>query len=61
MEWYENLPHIGYGLDGKKILKSSVPTDELSAYLQRKDDPDYFRKLHDAVNDRDIILTQQEY
>ena len=40
MEWYNDYPHIGYDLDGEKILKPATG-DELDRFLAKMDDPDW--------------------
>lgn len=39
MEWYEDYPHIGYDIDGKKIMKPAKG-DELDKFLENMEDPD---------------------
>lgn len=38
MHWYDDLPHIGYDMDGKKVLKPARG-DELDKFLSTVDDP----------------------
>ena len=42
MEWYNDYPHIGYDLDGKKIFKPIRNKDELDEFLDKMDNPDYW-------------------
>ena len=42
MEWYKDFPHIGYDLDGKKILKPIRNKDELDDFLDKMENPDYW-------------------
>jgi hypothetical protein len=43
MHWYEDYPHIGYDVDGKKIMKKQGPVkDEMDRFLDRTDDPNYW-------------------
>ncbi len=44
MEWYKELPHIGYNLQGEKIIKPKSG-DELDEFLQKMDNPDYWWDL----------------
>lgn len=38
LEWYKDLPHIGYDVNGNKILKPEGATqDELDAFLENVD------------------------
>lgn len=39
MEWYDDLPHIGYSVDGKKIMRPAKG-DELDKFLATVEDPD---------------------
>jgi ribosome biogenesis protein ERB1 len=39
MEWYEDYPHIGYDINGKKILKPAKG-DDLDKFLSNMDDKD---------------------
>ncbi|KAI3632891.1 hypothetical protein MIR68_008966 [Amoeboaphelidium protococcarum] len=59
VEWYENYPHIGYSIDGKKVLKPATK-DELDNFLSKLDDPDHLATFHDASNHQDVKLTEQE-
>lgn len=36
--WYDDLPHIGYDVNGKKVLRPAHG-DELDKFLQTADDP----------------------
>ncbi len=39
MEWYDDLPHIGYTVEGKKIMRPAKG-DELDKFLATVEDPD---------------------
>jgi ribosome biogenesis protein ERB1 len=41
LEWYDDFPHIGYDLDGKKVMKPATK-DELESFLAKMDDPKYW-------------------
>mgnify|MGYP001547122606 CR=1 FL=1 len=41
MEWYKEMAHIGYDLEGKKIMKPKSG-DELDEFLNRMENPDYW-------------------
>ena len=45
MEWYKELAHIGYDLDGKPIGKPKLG-DELDEFLNKMDNPDYWLVQH---------------
>ncbi|ORY07319.1 BOP1NT-domain-containing protein [Basidiobolus meristosporus CBS 931.73] len=59
MEWYDDYPHIGYDLDGKKIMRPAKG-DELDSFLAKMDDPDNWRSVEDKLHQQDVVLTDQE-
>ena len=38
MHWYDDLPHVGYDINGKKVLRPARG-DELDKFLATVDDP----------------------
>ncbi|MBN3321804.1 BOP1 protein, partial [Atractosteus spatula] len=60
MEWYKDYPHIGYDLDGKKIYKPIRNKDELDEFLDKMENPDYWRTVHDKMTGTDIRLSDEE-
>lgn len=38
MHWYDDMPHIGYDVNGKKVLRPAVG-DELDKFLKTQEDP----------------------
>ncbi|XP_076373402.1 ribosome biogenesis protein bop1 isoform X2 [Tachypleus tridentatus] len=59
LRWYDEYPHIGYDLDGKKILKPRT-SDELDQFLKKMDDPNYWRTVRDNTTGQDVILTDND-
>ncbi|KAI9256748.1 NUC169 domain-containing protein [Helicostylum pulchrum] len=59
LEWYNDLPHIGYDIDGKKILKPATG-DELDKFLATMEDPDSWKTVKSDVEGKDIILDDKE-
>lgn len=41
LRWYEDYDHIGYDVEGKKIIKSNAGGDGIDMAIAAKDDPDY--------------------
>lgn len=39
-EWYDDYPHLGYDLEGQKIMKSTIKKDELDKFLDKMEKPD---------------------
>ena len=42
LEWYDDFPHVGYDLDGRRIYKPLRTPDELDQFLDKMDNPDYW-------------------
>eukprot|EP01134_Creolimax_fragrantissima_P004760 CFRG4760T1 len=61
MEWYDEYEHVGYDLDGKKVLKSAnAGEDEIDHFLDKMDNPDYWRTVKDKTTGEQIVLTNEE-
>jgi len=59
LEWYDGMDHVGYDLDGRKIMRTAR-TDELDALIKRFDDPDSSRTIHDAMHGVDVVLREED-
>ncbi|XP_073233221.1 ribosome biogenesis protein bop1-B-like [Porites lutea] len=59
VEWYNEYPHIGYDLDGKRILKPAT-ADELDEFLSKMDDPNYWRTVRDKATMKEVVLSNEE-
>ncbi|GJJ74666.1 ribosome biogenesis protein ERB1 [Entomortierella parvispora] len=59
MEWYDEYPHIGYDIDGKKIMRPATG-DELDKFLSTMDDPDSWLSAHNYKEGQDVKLTAEE-
>ena len=64
MHWYDDLPHIGYNMNGKKVLRPARG-DELDKFLETVEDPESWyvlllRLLHlsDMFNSGQLPLTR---
>ncbi|KAF5908052.1 ribosome biogenesis protein BOP1, partial [Clarias magur] len=60
MEWYKDYPHIGYDLDGKKIFKPIRSKDELDEFLDKMENPDYWRTVQDKMTGADVRLSDEQ-
>ncbi|XP_031589417.1 ribosome biogenesis protein bop1 [Oreochromis aureus] len=60
VEWYKDFPHIGYNLDGKKIYKPIRNKDELDDFLDKMENPEYWRTVHDKQTGSDIVLSDDQ-
>ncbi|KAI0229296.1 Ribosome biogenesis protein erb1, partial [Massospora cicadina] len=59
MHWYDDYPHIGYTVDGKRIFKPATK-DELDRFLNNVDDADAGKTVLDVVEQREVRLTDEE-
>lgn len=63
MKWYEDYDHIGYDLDGKKINKpksSQSANDELDEFLDKMEDPNYWRTVLDQQTGQKVVLSDED-
>ena len=54
--WYDDEDHIGYNLDGKKIMKPSKG-DELDNFLNKMDNPNFGITVHDPQTGQVLVLS----
>ncbi|KAL7074086.1 hypothetical protein ACQ4LE_006490 [Meloidogyne hapla] len=63
IQWYDEYGHVGYDLDGEKITKPAgkeQPIGQIDAFLEREEDPDYWRKVFDQQTGQNVILTDEQ-
>lgn len=60
LEWYKDYDHIGYGLDGLKIMKEGKVEDELDNFISKMDDPNYWRTVRDRSTGKKIVLSDED-
>uniref|UniRef100_A0A7E4VYA7 Ribosome biogenesis protein BOP1 homolog n=1 Tax=Panagrellus redivivus TaxID=6233 RepID=A0A7E4VYA7_PANRE len=60
IEWYDEYDHVGYDLSGQKIAKTGKKKDELDNFLEKMEDPDYWRKVFDRQTGGDVTLTDEQ-
>jgi ribosome biogenesis protein ERB1 len=60
LRWYDDFPHIGYNIEGERIIKRDRDGDNLDALVRRADDPNYKWTIVDEMNDKEIVLTPRE-
>ncbi|WFD20799.1 Ribosome biogenesis protein erb1 [Malassezia caprae] len=60
LEWYDDLPHIGYDMDGRRVLRPATG-DELDKFLASVEgDGDAWFSAHDERTGADVKLTDEE-
>lgn len=57
--WYDEYEHIGYNWDGGKIEKAEQ-RDQLDAFLQRIEDPEFWRTVKDPQTGKEIVLDDDD-
>lgn len=68
MEWYNDFDHIGYGVDGKPLMKR-MQSDAIADLVRRADDPSFWymtvwlvvRGCAEAVGWRVRMCTWERY
>ncbi|XP_035212029.1 ribosome biogenesis protein bop1-like [Stegodyphus dumicola] len=58
MQWYDDFPHIGYDVEGKKIMKPAT-NDEIDEFLSKIDDPNYWRTVRNKMTGEKVFLTDE--
>jgi len=59
MEWYDEYQHFGYDLLGNKLTKGKQG-DQLDNFLEKMENPDYWRTVYDKKNMEEMKLSQEE-
>uniref|UniRef100_A0A915BS73 Ribosome biogenesis protein BOP1 homolog n=1 Tax=Parascaris univalens TaxID=6257 RepID=A0A915BS73_PARUN len=57
--WYEDCPHFGYDKDGTAIAKA-INKDQMEAFIEKMDDPDYWRKVFDRQSGGFTTLSDEQ-
>ncbi|UXI19310.1 hypothetical protein NH340_JMT05253 [Sarcoptes scabiei] len=58
-EWYKDYMHVGYDVDGRKILKPPKE-DQLQEFLKQMEDPNYWRTIKDNLTEQNVVLDDNE-
>ncbi|XP_046381046.2 ribosome biogenesis protein bop1-B-like [Haliotis rufescens] len=59
MEWYREYPHIGYDILGRRLIKPKKG-DELDEFLNKVDDPDYWRTVTNKLTGQNVVLSKED-
>ncbi|KAJ3273502.1 Ribosome biogenesis protein erb1 [Terramyces sp. JEL0728] len=59
MEWYDEYPHIGYDVNGNKIMRPAQG-DDLDKFLSTMDDKNAWRSVYDKLEGKNIVLNKEE-
>ncbi|CAC9460252.1 conserved hypothetical protein [Leishmania infantum JPCM5] len=58
LEWYKDEDHIGYDIEGKKLMKKE--RSALERLLEATDDPNAMRTIYDALHDEKKTLSNAD-
>ncbi|KAG8862253.1 hypothetical protein FRB96_001832 [Tulasnella sp. 330] len=59
MHWYDDLPHVGYDMEGRKVLRPAKG-DELDKFLATHEDPKSWMSGFDHSSQKDTELSMEE-
>lgn len=59
LEWYAHEEHIGYDLEGKKLMKKDRK-DRLDRLIERMDKDGLITTIYDAYNDEEVEITREK-
>ena len=59
LQWYDDFDHLGYNLEGGKIRKPKRG-DELDAFLNKMDDPNFGVTVRDPTTGQDVVLSERD-
>ncbi|CAH0726848.1 unnamed protein product, partial [Brenthis ino] len=59
MWWYDEYPHVGYDLDGRRIIKPPQ-RDQIDEFLKKAEDPEFWRTVRDPATGQDIVLSRED-
>lgn len=57
--WYELYDHKGYSKDGKQVEKM-VEKDELQKFIEKSEDPQWWRNIVDELNNKHVRLSRAD-
>ncbi|KAG6459636.1 ribosome biogenesis protein BOP1 homolog isoform X2 [Manduca sexta] len=59
MWWYNEYQHVGYDLDGRRIMKPPQ-RDHIDDFLKKCEDPDFWRTVRDPTTGQDVVLSKED-
>lgn len=61
IQWYNQYDHLGYDRLGKKIIKPKDSNDnEVDHFLNKLEDPNYWRTVKDKFTGENVVLTDKD-
>ncbi|CAH2089967.1 unnamed protein product [Euphydryas editha] len=59
MWWYNEYPHVGYDLDGRRLIRPPQ-RDHIDEFLKKCEDPEFWRTVRDPATGQDIVLSKED-
>lgn len=59
LHWYDAYDHVGYDVEGKKVVKRTAK-DRIDNAIDVRDDPAARRTIYDMYNDREVVLSERD-
>lgn len=59
LEWYREYPHIGYDIEGNRLLKPEKG-DQLDEFLNKMDNPNYWRTVTNKMTGQNVVLSKED-
>ncbi|XP_013192497.2 ribosome biogenesis protein BOP1 homolog [Amyelois transitella] len=59
MWWYREYPHVGYDLDGRRIMRPPQ-RDAIDDFLRKCEDPEFWRTVQDPTTGQDVRLSAED-
>lgn len=60
LEWYREYPHIGYDIEGNRLLKPEKG-DQLDEFLNKMDNPNYWSESVSMVMNKKLLTRLLTY
>ena len=57
--WYDLYDHKGYSVKGK-LIEKLAEKDELQKFLEKADDPEWWRNITDELNNSEVRLSKAD-
>ncbi|BFZ12748.1 hypothetical protein BsWGS_15786 [Bradybaena similaris] len=59
IEWYDDFSHIGYDIEGRKLIRPDQG-DALDEFLEKVDDPNYWRTVKNKLTGQKVLLSDED-
>lgn len=56
--WYKKEEHMGYNIEGQKIIKENKT--QMDRLIEAEENPDFWRYIYDEMNNEQVYLTDEQ-